>query len=72
MREDETAGWHRRLDGRESEQFRESVKDGEAWRAAVHGVAVRHDSVTERQANTAQSLISLKRGSETAETERGR
>ena len=60
MREDETAGRHHRLDGREFEQFRELVKDREARRAAVHGVAVRHDSVTERQPNTAQSLISLR------------
>ena len=35
--EDEMAGWHRWLDGRESE-LRELVMDREAWRAAVHGV----------------------------------
>ena len=27
----------------------ETVKDREAWRAAVYGVAVRHDLVTEQQ-----------------------
>ena len=31
-------GRHHRLNGRESEQTRETVKDREAWRAAVHGV----------------------------------
>ena len=33
MTEDEMAGWHHQLDGREF------VMDREAWRAAVHGVA---------------------------------
>ena len=36
--EDEMVGWHHRLNGHEFEQLREMVKDGEAWRAAVHGV----------------------------------
>ena len=35
--EDEMAGWHHWLDGRESEWLRELVR--EAWRAAIHGVA---------------------------------
>ena len=38
MTEDEMAGWHHRLDGHESEQALGLVVDGEAWRAAVHGV----------------------------------
>ena len=40
MTEDEMVGWHHRLDGRESEQA-SGVGDGqgEAWCAAVHGVA---------------------------------
>ena len=37
--EDEMAGWHHWLDGRESEWTLELVMDREAWRAAVHGVA---------------------------------
>ena len=37
--EDEIAGWHHRLDGHESEQALELVKDREAWRAVIHGVA---------------------------------
>ena len=39
MIEDETAGWHHRLDGPEFEQFWETVEDREAWNAAVHRVA---------------------------------
>ena len=37
--EDEMAGWHHGLDGRESNELRELVVDREAWRAAIHGVA---------------------------------
>ena len=37
--EDEMAGWHHWLDGRESEWTPELVTDREAWRAAIHGVA---------------------------------
>ena len=36
MTEDEMAGCHHRLDGHEFEQ---TPRDGEGWRAAVHGVA---------------------------------
>ena len=32
-------------------KLREIVKDREAWHAAVHGVTVRHDLVTEQQKN---------------------
>ena len=35
MTEDEMAGWHHRLDGRE---FVEMVMDREGWCAAIHGV----------------------------------
>ena len=37
--EDETAGWHHGLDGRESDWTPELVMDREAWHAAIHGVA---------------------------------
>ena len=40
MTEDEMVGWNHQLDGHEFEQGpRDVVKDREAWRAAVHGVA---------------------------------
>ena len=38
MTEDEMVGWHHRLNGHEFEQALEMVKDGKAWRAAVHEV----------------------------------
>ena len=38
---DEMVGWHHQLNGHESEKLQEIVKDREAWRAAVHGVAKR-------------------------------
>ena len=45
MADDEMAGWHHGLDGRESE-LREMVMDREAWCAAIHGVA--ESDTTER------------------------
>ena len=39
MTEDEMAGWHHGLDGRELSELREMVMDREAWHAAIHGVA---------------------------------
>ena len=46
MTEDEMVGWHHRLNGHEFEQ---TPGDGEAWHAAVHGVAKRRDLATEQQ-----------------------
>ena len=37
--EDEMAGWHHGLDGRELSELREMVMNREAWHAAIHGVA---------------------------------
>ena len=39
MTEDEMFGWHHWLNGHEFEQLQEMMKDREAWRAAIHGVA---------------------------------
>ena len=39
MTKDEVFGWDHQLNGHEFEQHWEIVKDGEAWRAAVHWVA---------------------------------
>ena len=39
MTEDEMATWRHGLYGCESSELREMVMDGEAWRAAIHGVA---------------------------------
>ena len=39
MTEDEMVGWHHWLNGHEFEQTQEMLKDREARRAAVHGVA---------------------------------
>ena len=37
--EDEMAGWDHWLDGHSLSELRELVMDGEAWRAAIHGIA---------------------------------
>ena len=39
MTEDETVGWHHRLDGRGLGRVQELVMDKETWCAAVHWVA---------------------------------
>ena len=39
MTEDEMAGWHHRVNGREFGWAPELVLDGEAWHAALYGVA---------------------------------
>ena len=38
--EDEMVGWHHQFNQHELGQLQEIVKDGEAWRAVLHGVAV--------------------------------
>ena len=45
--EDEMVGWHHRHNGHGFDGHRELVMDREAWRAAIHGVAVGHNWATE-------------------------
>ena len=39
MIEEEMVGWHHQLNGDNLSKLPEMVKDREAWRATVHGVA---------------------------------
>ena len=43
-----TVGWHHRLSAHESEQTPEMVRVGEAWRAAVHGIAESRTQLCDR------------------------
>ena len=60
MTEDEMVGWHHQLNGHEFEQTLKTVKDREAWRAAVRGSQrVGHSLVTEQQQNPSQCYSNI-------------
>ena len=42
-------GWPHQLDGHSLSKLQEIVTGREGWRAAVYGVAKRHDSATEQK-----------------------
>ena len=50
-------GWHHQLNGHEFEQTRETVKDREDWRDAVHGVA--ESDTTSKQNNNSRHSTDL-------------
>ena len=58
--DDKTVGWHHQLNRQESEQIPETVKDREAWRAAVHEIT---ESQTQLSDWTTRSItVNLVRG----------
>ena len=52
---------HHQLNGHEFEQTLGNSEDREAWRAAVHGVRVRHDLATEQQQGSGTHYMTLSR-----------
>ena len=49
--------WHHQLNGHEFKQTEEIVKDREAWRAAVHGIAKNWTRMNKRVQNTLDYLV---------------
>ena len=59
MTEDEVIGWHHWLNGHESEQALVILKDREAWRAAVHGVAKSRTWLSDWTTTKASGLLNI-------------
>ena len=55
MTEDEMVGWHHQLVS--LSKLRETVKDREAWRVAVHGVAKSQTRLSDRTTNNTLYLM---------------
>ena len=63
-------GWTASLTHWGLSELWEMVKDREAWRAAVHGITVRHNSATEQQERSSkQSFYELQTPKQQVHTE---
>ena len=57
--EDEMSGWHHQLSGRSLGKLWEMVKDREAWRATVHGVAKRQTWLSGQQQQNMENNLNV-------------
>ena len=51
--------WYHQLNGHEFEQVQETVKDREAWQAAVHGVTKSQIQLSEQQPTTLAKTLKI-------------
>ena len=57
MREDKMVGWHHRSLNLSLIKLWETVKDREAWHAAVHGVTKSQTGLSDRTIRTPASIL---------------